>query len=612
MMLGSLSYGMRQAAVPVEVYELEEAVQGLRRTDDTPEQLEDLRKKVQYLIALGYKPLHLAAHFDRPLLMQELLKAGASVGDTTHERLTPLHCAALVGDTRTIGLLLRWGASLMARDENGLTPLHYAARKNSLALAYLLTPEALRGGGIIGDSTDEATFNHSEDAKGKNVQKLTDPPINAQEMAKQSIAAFVNTKTDKGFTALHFAAMLSTFDSPELKCLLAHGALVNERTNEGFTALHFAAQAHSPSATRVLLDSGAILDVRSFGEGLTPLHCAALTGNAAISYLLPLASIPTTAGLTALHYAAQSACRDTVWRLLNDNPEPLLAYKDALGQNPLHYAARAGEAANFHMLVRHFGEESAFDQAHDGFTPLHLAALYGHTKILEDFENSALDRAITPCGLTLWHSAALGNQEKVLFLLTQRNSVSTAPLTATGLTPLDCAAQNGKVKALRFLVPPRPLLSYNYYDSTRRDSLLAQSENVLPETRDTELIFAAAASCQDVDILAKFKDQWMLKIAQWRDSVGRTLLMAALGDQNKRCVKWLLENGLVEIGAQDKFAHDALWWAVNTGCLEFVNIILGAGGIVTPEHVYHAAKNDFTSIATQLAIKSKFNLTLFR
>lgn len=577
MMLGSLSYGMRQAAVPVEVYQVEEAVQVLRRTDDTPEQLEDMRKKVQYLTALGYKPLHLAAHFHRPCLMLELLEAGASVGDTTHERLTPLHCAALVGKTGAIGLLLRWGASLMARDENGLTPLHYAARKNSRALAYLLTPEALRGGGIIGDPTDEATFNPSEDAKGKNVQQLTDSPINAQERAKQSIATFVNTKTDKGFTALHYAA-----------------------------------QAHSWEATRLLLDSGAILDVRTFGEGLTPLHCAALARNTLISDLLPLASIRTTAGLTALHYAAQSACPETICNLLKDNSEPLLAYKDALGQTPLHYAARAGRVENFCMLVRHFGHEHAFDKALNGFTPLHLAALYGRTEILEVFENSALDQAITPCGLTLWHCAALGNQEQVLFLLTQRNTASTAPLTATGLTPLDCAAQNGKVKAFRFLDPPRPLLSYHYYDNTRRDSLLAQSENVLPETRDTELIFAAAASCQDVDILAKFKDQWVPKIAQWRDSVGRTLLMAALGDQNKRCVKWLLENGLVEIGAQDKFAHDALWWAVNTGCLELVNIILGAGGIVTAEHVHHAAKNDFTYIATQLAIKSKFNLTLFR
>ena len=64
MMLGSLSYGMRQAAVPVEVYQVEEAVQVLRRTDDTPEQLEDMRKKVQYLTALGYTAVGYSPHDD--------------------------------------------------------------------------------------------------------------------------------------------------------------------------------------------------------------------------------------------------------------------------------------------------------------------------------------------------------------------------------------------------------------------------------------------------------------------------------------------------------------------------------------------------------------------
>ena len=73
-------------------------------------------------------PLHYAAMYSNPAVIETLLKAGA---DARAVKWTPLHRAALFSkDPAEINTLVKAGANLEARDKWKNTPLHWAARYN--------------------------------------------------------------------------------------------------------------------------------------------------------------------------------------------------------------------------------------------------------------------------------------------------------------------------------------------------------------------------------------------------------------------------------------------------------------------------------------------------
>jgi ankyrin repeat protein len=88
----------------------------------------------------GWTPLHLAAFFGHPKIVELLLAQNADV--TARSRNpngnTPLH-AALVGNHKLVaGLLIGRGADVNAADANGWRPLHLAAANNNLDAIHAL------------------------------------------------------------------------------------------------------------------------------------------------------------------------------------------------------------------------------------------------------------------------------------------------------------------------------------------------------------------------------------------------------------------------------------------------------------------------------------------
>ena len=83
--------------------------------------------------AMGETALHLAAHLNRPDLVQLLIKHQGSKGlEAQDERgYRPLHSAALEDSNAVIGLLVGNGALLDSRTLSGKTPLHLAVIKNN-------------------------------------------------------------------------------------------------------------------------------------------------------------------------------------------------------------------------------------------------------------------------------------------------------------------------------------------------------------------------------------------------------------------------------------------------------------------------------------------------
>jgi len=83
----------------------------------------------------GWTPLHLAAYFGHPRIVELLLAAGADVFARSRNPTgnTPLHAALAGRHTMVAGLLIGAGADVNASDATGWRPLHIATANDDLS-----------------------------------------------------------------------------------------------------------------------------------------------------------------------------------------------------------------------------------------------------------------------------------------------------------------------------------------------------------------------------------------------------------------------------------------------------------------------------------------------
>lgn len=245
-----------------------------------------------------------------------------------------------------------------------------------------------------------------------------------------TLAANISLLSEKeptnGWTVLHIFARLSLAQG--VQQLLSLGAQVEARDSAFRSPLHLAATADaSPevapatagarqqpgaaaaaaaapaggdritamlSTMRTLLKAGARVTARD-SFGMTALHHAARSGHTeAAMFLLSLnteMSLPrapleaeTNAEERALHLAASGGHARTVRMLLKHGAHP--GKTNYLGQTALHLAASAGDSpdslATATELVKPEWRADLSVAAADGATPLHLAAVAGHNKMV--------------------------------------------------------------------------------------------------------------------------------------------------------------------------------------------------------------------------------------
>jgi len=114
-------------------------------------------------------------------------------------------------------------------------------------------------------------------------------------------------------------------------------------------------------------------------------------------------------------------------------------------------ACAAGELERVERLVNAgtINEYSA-----DGWTPLHLAAFFGHAKVAElliAHHADVLARSRGPNGNTPLHAALAGNHKFVAGLLIGHGADVNAP-DAQGWRPLHLAAANNNMDAIKALI----------------------------------------------------------------------------------------------------------------------------------------------------------------
>lgn len=138
---------------------------------------------------------------------------------------------------------------------------------------------------------------------------------------------------------------------------------------------------------QLLWDKGPSMFQLRNGKGKSPLHAAVCMGfTEGVKFLLDrkyeFAYQKDKQGFYPIHSAASKGLVDIIQLMLQHRPDTreLLT---AHGQNILHVAARSGNyKAVEHMLKRPELEMLINEKDADGNTPLHLATIYAHPKLV--------------------------------------------------------------------------------------------------------------------------------------------------------------------------------------------------------------------------------------
>lgn len=217
---------------------------------------------------------------------------------------------------------------------------------------------------------------------------------------------------------------------PELiELLISKGAQIDYRHPEGFSALDSAIFYNQVESTLTLCKLGACTNAKNHPESRKswPLSIAIEKGNRAIVEILLnhgatiyLQDHPQ--GATALHYAAEFGHLDIVQLLLEKDilflDTPLAADTNVL----LHFAKEKGVENELTTLLTPKGEMNLPDKL-PGFTPLHLAAFFGHARIINELLMLGASMRDTPSGISALQLAEImGNTEAANMLSVQIDS----------------------------------------------------------------------------------------------------------------------------------------------------------------------------------------------
>lgn len=383
--------------------------------------LERFPEKVNSRNTKRLTPLHEAAKWNDPDIVELLLENGADIHAKDEEGYAALHYAARgARGTETLALLLERGADIEARDKIGNTPLLVAVRFNSTQepiADFLIQRGADRHvRNYYGDTP--CTILPRIDTKSFLFERIKANPekgifdfVRVADLSsvRKMIAEnpeLIHVKGELGETLLHWAALIQNpirgaDKLAMIEYLLKNGCDPNAKNDYGQTPLCFAVCAnmfslHSPSkmndaeVVKTLIEHGA--DVHVTSKYYTPLVSRAYAELAPLSERLRIFSglyskiDPNHRGIededfNLLHKAVLSSqtCYPVADELMKAGLD--VNSKTQSGFTFAHFAAYANSASLLEAFSKRGMDINA--KSNDGFTPLHFSVHSPYTQACE-------------------------------------------------------------------------------------------------------------------------------------------------------------------------------------------------------------------------------------
>lgn len=359
----------------------------------------------------GDTVLHKAIRNKDEAKVKGLLQIGVDFYDTNQYGNTALHLACHYGMESAIFLMnskvlseddnkfwyqkLGKGLNIDLQNSEGQTPVHLAAQnQNALVMQALLgadrNPTNFRSSLKETDNQGRTALHVAAQHAGKDTLQFLLNYIERNDPALFPVISgykITNVQDNLGFTALHYAIYNGNFDS--IAELLAIGA------------------SSSVNASPKFKQSALQQVDKEFPTSLTPFTLALeLENSYALYNMLSIIDIETHNGLLRKWLSNINAENSRGFNVpgifaLQGNVELLkllksyskykflerrytyFRCKDSKGREPIHAAAMGGNLDAFSLIL---GEGKHLLQLSDneGNTPLHYAAEYGHTEIVEE------------------------------------------------------------------------------------------------------------------------------------------------------------------------------------------------------------------------------------
>ena len=323
--------------------------------------------------------IYTAARLGNIEFVKKHLAAGKDVNSKTKSwNHTPLHWAVYGGKLDVVKLLISNGANINEKDRNGRTPLFSSVSSDFKEVSKLLISE------------------------GANVNAKSDfgTPLDMAIRRKQTQTTELLRKN--GAMVIDEIKVIKTF-----KQHLKDGGDVNAKDDGEVTLLHKAALAGYDKLSKLLIDAGADINVKT-KSGNTPLH----------------------KGETPLHLAAKTGRKDIISLLIIAGAN--VNSKDKFNETPLDQANRRNQVESSKILRKHGGK--TIDEI-----SIHSSAIRGNIEAVKQHLAAGVDlNSKNNYGMTPLHEATRSGHKEIVKMLIAKGADINAK-NDNGKTPLDWA-----------------------------------------------------------------------------------------------------------------------------------------------------------------------------
>ena len=352
---------------------------------------------------------------------------------------TMLHAAAHRGHLEVVNFLLDNGANVLTVNGVHLTAMHIAAEEGHLKVVKALYE--------AGAAPDQTALHHAAGRNRSDVVKYL-LQIGITDKCMRCDGSFYWLKTEKRFKKeVHPNKIVC-----ELKKLILSNSTMRCPTRVSIVK-HISVKKKNFTNCK---GGGVLYDDKHLIFCETALHAAVSAGHEAV--VRELVSKPKHAlacqdysGRTPLHEAVRKNHNEIVKLLLIKQPK--LVHQNCNNLQSFH---EQGDTVATTSSPLSMEEETEYhkDICHCGYTPLHLAARYGHWDIGLDLIRGGANVDATDClGATPLHVAACHNHKDFVDILAHsKTGANVNRKSFNGSTPLHSAAACGAVDVIDHLL----------------------------------------------------------------------------------------------------------------------------------------------------------------